>query len=540
MFSALGRLVSRRPWFVIGAWVLLAVVVVSLAPSLSTTTDESEFLPDHYESIKAATVQADEFSDSTTPAAILVFQRDDGGKLTAEDEQQVTKVAEALGPELGKDTFVQQVVTVDQDGKPYVSEDGTVAIGVIGLAEGSTGFDTQAIDDGREMRDSLEPLVKGSGLTVQSTGAVPQSVDQEDASAQTLAIVGIATIVLIVVLLALIFHSVIICLMPILVVFLVSSIATGLIAWANDIFDLKADSSIQVILLVVLYGIGTDYILFFLFRYRERLRQGEDVRPSVVHALTRAGEAIASAGGAVIVAFLALILSSLSIFRAIGPALAIAVAVTLLAVLTLVPAVVTLLGRKLFWPSRKWQQEREGHTFERLGDSLGRRPGRFAAVTGLVLAALAVVALGFNASFDFNSSLPEDEESTKALVTSRSTSPRVRRSRRRSCWSRTTTLRSTRPTLTRSRRSSRVSRASTRCSRVGRPRTARQRSSPWSSTTTPSPTPRSRTSRARSATPPMRQHLTAPRRTSAARRRSSSTFKRRWPGTTPSSSRSQH
>jgi RND superfamily putative drug exporter len=417
MFSALGRLVSRRPWFVIGAWVLLAVVVVSLAPSLSTTTDESEFLPDHYESIKAATVQADKFSDSTTPAAILVFQREDSGKFTAEDEQAVTKIAEELGPDLNKKTFVQQVVTVDQDGKPYVSEDGTVAIGVIGLAEGSTGFDAQAIDDGRDMHDALDPLVDGTGLTVQATGAVPQSVDQEDSSAQTLAIVGIATVVLIVVLLALIFHSVIICLMPIVVVFLVSSIATGVIAWANDIFDLKADSSIQVILLVVLYGIGTDYILFFLFRYRERLRQGEDVRPSVVHALSRAGEAIASAGGAVIVAFLALILSSLSIFRAIGPALAIAVAVTLLAVLTLVPAVVTLLGRKLFWPSKKWQQEREGHTFERLGDSLGRRPGRFAAGTGLVLAALAVVALGFNASFDFNSSLPEDEESTKALVT---------------------------------------------------------------------------------------------------------------------------
>ncbi len=79
---------------------------------------------------------------------------------------------------------------------------------------------------------------------------------------------------LIVVLLALIFRSVIICLMPILVVGLVSSVATGLIAWANDIFDLKADSSIQVILLVVLYGIGTDYILFLLFRYRERLRAG--------------------------------------------------------------------------------------------------------------------------------------------------------------------------------------------------------------------------------------------------------------------------
>ena len=59
----------------------------------------------------------------------------------------------------------------------------------------------------------------------------------------------------------------------------------------------------------MLYGIGTDYILFFLFRYRERLREGEEKRDAVAHALERAGEAIASAGGAVIVAFMALVLS---------------------------------------------------------------------------------------------------------------------------------------------------------------------------------------------------------------------------------------
>src|SRR3546814_14744204 len=91
--------------------------------------------------------------------------------------------------------------------------------------------------------------------------------------------------------------------MPIVVVTIVSMIATGLIGAANEAFDLKADSSIQVILIVVLYGIGTDYILFFLFRYRERLRQGDETRSSGWHALERAGAALASAGGAGTVRF---------------------------------------------------------------------------------------------------------------------------------------------------------------------------------------------------------------------------------------------
>jgi putative drug exporter of the RND superfamily len=194
-------------------------------------------------------------------------------------------------------------------------------------------------------------------------------------------------------------------------------VATGLIAWANDAFDLKADNSIETILVVVLYGIGTDYILFLLFRYRERLRLGEDKRAAMTQAMERAGEAIASAGGAVIVAFMALILSSLSIFRSIGPALAIAVATTLIAALTLVPAVMTLLGRALFWPSKNWKRESTGTRFVRIGDALGARPARFALASGAVLAILAVFALGFNPTFDFNSSLPKGVESTQATHT---------------------------------------------------------------------------------------------------------------------------
>lgn len=409
MFSALGRFVTRHPWYVLGTWIVLAVVVIATAPALTATTDEAEFLPKHYESIKAANLQEKAFPSQGAPGAILVFDRKDGDKLTAEDSATVESIVNDLNGKLDK-AFVPGTVQPP-------SENQLVQIAVVGLADNATGFDTQSMDAAKELRKDAKPLVEDTDLQLRMTGVAPQSVDSEESSAKTMQIVGLATIVLIIVLLALIFHSVIICLLPIVVVTLVSFIATGLIAWSNDIFDLKADSSIQVILIVVLYGIGTDYILFLLFRYRERLRTGEDTKVAIGTALERAGEAIASAGGAVIVSFMALVLSSLSIFRSIGPALAIAVAVTLLAALTLVPALLTLLGRALFWPSKKWRNEPAGTRFASIGTSLGKHPVRFAGGAGLLLAVLASFTIGFNPSFDFNSSLPKDVESTKAIKT---------------------------------------------------------------------------------------------------------------------------
>jgi len=156
-------------------------------------------------------------------------------------------------------------------------------------------------------------------------------------------------------------------------------------------------------LIVVLFGVGTDYILFLLFRYRERLRVGEDPKTAMVSAITRVGPAIATAAGAVIIAFLALTLSSLGIFRSLGPALAIAVATTLVAGLTLIPAAVSLLGTKVFWPSSAWKSEPKGARFGLMGRSLGRFPGRFALGSGGVLVILAIAAIGFHPTFNLTS-----------------------------------------------------------------------------------------------------------------------------------------
>jgi RND superfamily putative drug exporter len=416
MFGALGRLATRHPWSVIVGWVVISVVVIVTAPKLNATSDQSEFLPAHYESIKAATLQQKAFPTRSSPGAILVFDREDEQPLTRQDSADVQAVVEALGPTLAP-------VFSGVAAQPP-SENKLVQIAVVGMAKDNNAYDATAIAAAKKLRADAKPLVADTDLRLGVTGPAAQALDSQEASSNAEAIVGIATVLLIVVLLVLIFRSLIIALLPIIVIGLVSQVATGLVAVANKVFDLKTDSSIQVILIVVLYGIGTDYILFFLFRYRERLRAGEDSRTAVAQAVARAGEAIASAGGAVIVSFLALLLSSLGIFRSIGPALAIAVAVTVLAALTLVPAVVALLGTRVFWPSKAWKTEPRRARFAALGAALGRRPAVFASASGLLLAVLAVFAFGFHPNFDLgDSGAPEDIESSVALQTLQSGLP---------------------------------------------------------------------------------------------------------------------
>lgn len=407
MFSGLGRFVVRRPWWIILAWVVAAGAVISLAPKLTSSTDEASFLPGHYESIRASDVQEREFPQQQNIGAVIVFQRSDGGKLTGADSAAVDRISKDLQGK--KIPEVQAVVP----GK--VSPNGLVRTAAVAMPKITNPEDTAQQDAVKTLRDDLNPELKGTDLTAGITGSAAQALDQSDASERAGVLVGVGTIVIIIVLLLIIFRSPIIALLPVVLIGLISPMATGLIAWANEAFDMKADSSIKELLTVVLFGVGTDYILFLLFRYREALRAGEDSKSAMEHAVERVGEAIASAAGAVIVAFAALTLSSLGMLRSMGPALAIAVFLTLLAGLTLVPAVVSLLGTKVFWPSKSWQREPQGTGFARLGTSIARRPAVWTVVSALFMGALALGALGYKANFDLaGSSLPKNKESVVA------------------------------------------------------------------------------------------------------------------------------
>jgi RND superfamily putative drug exporter len=399
---------------VIALWIVAAIAVIATAPMLPTTTNESSFLPSSYESIRAMNLQDQAYpqlSNVTPNAAVIVFARADGGRLTAADSAKVASIARELD---ARHIANVRAITPGLPSPNHLVQAATVAM----PSNVVNGTGTTAGDAIKVLRADIKPLVTGTGLYQGVTGAAAQQLDSQQSSNRATQIVLLASLVLILILLLVIFRSPVIALMPLVLIGIVSRVATGLIADLNSAVHLGADSSISTILIVVLFGVGTDYILFLMFRYRERLRSGEDNKQAMISAVSRAGEAIATAAGVVMVAFLALLLSSLSVLRAIGPALAIAVACTLLAALTLVPAVVSLLGPRVFWPSKSWRREPRSARYASIGRSLSRRPGFYALGSGVLLAALTAGALHFNATFDLSSAgIPANAESQVALRT---------------------------------------------------------------------------------------------------------------------------
>ncbi|MFJ8626009.1 MMPL family transporter [Kitasatospora sp. NPDC093550] len=409
MFHRLGHFVVRRAWWVILAWVVAMVAIVASAPKVTSQTDESAFLPKHYESIQAAQLQEQAFPSSFTPAALLLFERTDGQALNDADQASMDKVVNGLTE--AHIPAVEKIIPVDP--KTSKSKDGKYALSMVAIDK--TKMQTEEYPDAaKKLREEGSKLADGTGLKFQVGGQAASSLDQKDASGATDAIVMFGSLLLVILIVGIIFRSILAGLLPVLLSLVIAMpVANGLIADAIKMFDLKSSPMTSAILIIVVLGVGTDYFLFLAFRYRERLRLGEDRKTAVANAVGRVGEAIASAAGAVAVAFAVLVLSSLGMFTALGPALAIAVIATALVSLTLAPAVLAVLPAKaVFWPGKKWMQEPKNARFAALGRMTGKKPGLVALVSGGILVALTLAGVNYNGTYDLSgSSMPKTKES---------------------------------------------------------------------------------------------------------------------------------
>ncbi|WP_242900931.1 MMPL family transporter [Actinomadura terrae] len=408
MFARLARFVVRHPVWTIVTWLVVAAVVIVFSPKLTTESDQGDFLPSKYESVQAIKIAEKAFPQQEDTSSLIVIKRSDGKPLTATDTAKVDQAAKSLNAK--KPPTVQNFAT----GPEAVAPNKAVQVVMVPMKGTSQDDQEKQGDAVKQIRKDLPTLLNGSGLDYKVGGDVAGFVDNEDSFNKSFEIVGIATFVLIIGLILLIFRAPIAAILPIIVIMVTMQVSMGLIGVASHLFNFSGDQSLNTIILIVLFGIGADYYLFLMFRFRERLRAGDDKKTAMITAVERVGEVISSAAAAIAVTFLVLLLATFGVFSAWGPALAIAVVVMGITSLTLFPAIVSLLGTAVFWPSKAWKKEPKGTVSAAIGRGVGRRPAIAALLAGLVMAGLAAGALGFKADYDFAAGFPQDTESAQA------------------------------------------------------------------------------------------------------------------------------
>ncbi len=343
-----------------------------------------------------------------------MVSRDDGGKLTSDDQQKVKGLVSTLNSD--KLTGVSSVNltsnSLSSNGKVMAAQ--VVFKGQPGDSDVNSGVDA--------VRSKTDSYLAGSGLKNGLTGNAAISVDTTKAYDHADTIITIATVVLILLLLGVIFRSPLISILPIVVIGIVHAAAVGITADLAAAFGFQVSNSVAPILVVVLFGVGTDYIVFLLFRYRERLRHGLSHEEALDFAGAKVGVVIASSALTVIGAFAALLLAKLGSLQTLAPALIVGVASMLITGLTLVPALFILLGRHLFWPFGPGRTA-ESSMFAREGEFVARHPGMLAGGLVVILGGLAIAAGGYKPTYNTLSELPSNTSSQVAYNTLASAFP---------------------------------------------------------------------------------------------------------------------
>jgi RND superfamily putative drug exporter len=369
----------RTKWVILVAWLVVVVVAGPLAGKLAGAqkNDNSAWLPGGAESTKVLMLQR-QFQPIDTVPAVIVYERESG--ITTADMAKVTADAKVfgqtpgiqgpvIGPIPSKDGKALQVIApvlVDANGWEKI---GNVVQALRGIANpGETGLAVHITGPGGIAADSATAFKGIDGTLLYTTLAV------------------------VVVILLLTYRSPVLWLLPVVAAGVALTSAQALTYLFAKHAGLTVNGQSAGILTVLVFGAGTDYALLLIARYREELRRHEDRHEAMALALHRAGPAIIASAATVIVGMLCLIFAETNSTKGLGPVAAIAVSVALLATITLLPAVLVIFGRWLFWPARPRFGSVEPTVdgiWARVGRRIAGRPRLVWTVTAVVLGALA-------------------------------------------------------------------------------------------------------------------------------------------------------
>jgi putative drug exporter of the RND superfamily len=377
----------KAKWIVAGIW--LAVFLGSFALDLpgrfadAEQNENVDYLPASAESTEALGV-TERLNDGDVASAIVVYRRDGG--LTPADRAAIAADVAALN------RTTRAFDNTTPFGAPVVSRDGTTAL--VQNQVKVTGEDDDILYPVAAYRDVVDSAPGGLNATVSGPAGV--SADAREVFDTVDGTLVGAALALVIVLLILIYRSPIFWIFPIVAV-VCAEIAGRGAGWLLSELGVTITGQSSSILSVLVIGAGTDYALLLVARYREELRRHEDRHEAMVLALRRAGPAIFASGLTVAVALLALTLADVNSTSGAGLLGAVGITIAMVTMLTLLPALLLLVGRRPFWPDiPRYGGEGADEThglWRRIGERVSAHPHRTAIVAGgaLVLMALGLV-----------------------------------------------------------------------------------------------------------------------------------------------------
>lgn len=434
--SGYGKWVAGRKskWITLLVWIAVVAALTMMWPGVnSQELNNASNLPESSPSVKASVVAEREFPAGSGVPALLVWHREGG--MTEADLKQVISVYGKLEKQpLEHQTYVPPLGQLPPQAlQASLSEDRSTLVTPV-LFEKTA--DSEQLGEALTAMKKLvnaetgsEPSVAkvDSGeLSLRISGPVGISVDATGLFKNADVSLLIATVVLVLVFLLLIYRSPILALIPLVAVGFAYGVTSPVLGKMAQEGWITVDSQAISIMTVLLFGAGTDYCLFLISRFRQMLKVEENKGHALMRAITHSSGAIAMSGFTVVLALFALLLAKYGAYHRFAVPFSVSILIMGIASLTLVPALLAIFGRTSFFPfiPRTPQMEAERarakgkpapqpktSTKKGIGGLVVSRPWAIVGVTVVILGVLASFSSGIKFTYDILSSFPKDMES---------------------------------------------------------------------------------------------------------------------------------
>lgn len=386
--SLIGRVLGgRSKWVTIVLWFVIAALTIVWLGKLQDVTaqDVAAFLPKSSESAKL--VEEQKKLPGASALEVTISYRRDQGQLTASDEARITNDREKL-------VAHYRIPNTDPVAFSHNQQGALIKISVPGI-----DTDEQKQAEVKVIRNLIAS--SNDGLSVLVTGPAAFVADAEDIYSSINVTLISLTMLIVAVVLLVTYRSPLLLFLPLITVLISDGLASWLVGMLakSDIITLDGQSA--GILPVLVFGVGTDYSLLLIARYREELRSHEDIHVAMRNAVLRAGPTIFASGLTVVLAFLALLATELNSNRALGVVGFFSIGLTVIATVTLLPALLLAFGRRVFWPvvPRFGDAPPPGRGWVRTGELVGRKAP---AITLITVAVMAIAGLSGTSQIDTN------------------------------------------------------------------------------------------------------------------------------------------